>query len=437
MSNTNQPQPLQPRGCLSYATGTCFFPRATAIALVLLVGSQTLAMAMTYYVAPYGDDQNPGTQAAPFQTVPHGLARADAGDTVFIESGTYDLAGFATTFDYALTLTGEDKGSTILTNGGTLTFSKSLTVENVTFRNWRSTVLKPSVPEGGLLDGVVIQNCIFENLASAINTGKDPRGVITNVKIANCEFRNMEGNGVAAISIAYGVISNVQVTNNSFRNLKSTTKGCSAVVVGSNATRATTKDILISENEMDAICGPTVVVDGAGPEVHGILAYGTNVRILKNIVRNLNTGTDHEAIYMKASHSVIGDNVVENCGSGGGGADITSKGGEASEGNVISGNRITGAQPGRGMLINGGTIVKGNHIKKPNGLNGIDVYAYGKPVTITNNYVETKLGSAIRLEDGRDAIISDNVAISYEGTPIKVRDSVGTTIQANQERQVP
>ena len=314
----------------------CFrsFRRATAVALMLLVCSQTLAMAITYYVAPHGNDENPGTQTAPFRTVPQGLARAGPGDTVFIESGTYDLAGFATTVDHALTLTGEDKSSTVLTNGGTLTFSKSLTVENVTFRNWRSTVLKPSAPEGRLLDGVVVRNCIFENLASAINAGKEPRGVITNVKIANCEFRNMEGNGVAAISIAYGVISNVQVTDNTFRNLKSTTKGCSAVVVGSNATRATTKDILISENEMDTIWGPTVVVDGAGPEVHGILAYGTNVRILKNIVRNLNAGTDHEAIYMKASHSVIGDNVVENCGSGGGGADITSKGGEASDGNV-------------------------------------------------------------------------------------------------------
>jgi hypothetical protein len=404
---------------------------------MLLVCSPTLATAITYYVAPHGDDQNPGTQTAPFRTVPRGLARAGAGDTVFVKSGTYDLAGFATTVDYALTLTGEDKGGTVLSNGGTLTCAKSLTVENVTFRNWRSTVFKPAASEGGLLDGFVVRNCIFEDLASAINTGKEPKGVITNVKIANCEFRNMEGNGVAVISIAYGVISNVQVTGNTFKNLKSTTKGCSAVVVGSNATRATTKDILISENEMDTIWGPTAVVDGAGPEVHGILAYGTNVRILKNIVRNLNAGTDHEAIYMKASHSVIADNVVENCGSGSGGADITSKGGEASEGNVISGNRITGPQPGRGMLINGGTIVKGNHIRKPNGFNGIDVYAYSKPVTITGNFIETKLGSAIRLEGGKDAIISDNIAVSYEGTPIKVRGSLGTTIQANQERQVP
>ena len=173
MSNTNQRQPLQPRGCLFYATGICFFRRATAVAIILLVCSQTLAMAMTYYIAPHGDDENPGTQAAPFQTVPHGLARAGAGDTIFIESGTYDLAGFATTVDYALTLTGKDKGSTVLTNGGTLTCSKSLTVENVTFRNWRSTVFQPSVG-GGLLGRIRVRNCIFEGLgAMPFNTARN------------------------------------------------------------------------------------------------------------------------------------------------------------------------------------------------------------------------------------------------------------------------
>ena len=73
-------------------------------------------------------------------------------------------------------------------------------------------------------------------------------------------------------------------------------------------------------------------------------------------------GRDHEAIYMKASYSAIADNFVHNCGSGGGGADITSKGGELSDGNVITGNRITGDQPGRGMLINGGAVIKNNHV---------------------------------------------------------------------------
>ena len=84
-------------------------------------------------------------------------------------------------------------------------------------------------------------------------------------------------------------------------------------------------------------------------------------------------------IMMAGMIMTIAQNTVHNCGSGGGGADIASKGGELSKGNVITGNRITGDRPGRGMLINGGTVIKDNYIKKTNGFNGIDVYAYGKP----------------------------------------------------------
>jgi hypothetical protein len=407
----------------------------TEILAVVLFHTPLAVAATTHHVAPDGSDTNPGTEEAPFRTVQQGTKHAGPGDTVYIRAGTYDLSGFSTTIDRPLSLIGEDKKSTVLANGGTLTFSRSLAVRNITFRNFSRTVLKPLAREGETLDGILVEHCVFENLSSGINTGKDPRGVITNVRISNCEFRDMEGTGVAAIAFVYGLISDVRITNNSFKNMKSTRKGCTAVVVGSNATRATTKDVILSDNEMDRITGPTTEVGGAGPEVHGILAYGTNLRILKNTVKNLNAGRDHEAIYMKASSSTIAENIVHNCGSGGGGADITSKGGELSEGNVITGNRITGDQPGRGMLINGGTVIRDNYIKKTNGFNGIDVYAYGKTVTIFGNYVETKTGAAIRLDGGKDAVISDNVAICYDGTTIKVRNSTGTQSRQNVERK--
>ncbi len=398
------------------------------LAAVLLYASAADA-ANTYYVAPDGSDTNPGTESMPLKTVQKGMTQAGAGNTVYIKAGTYDLRGFSKTLHQPLVLIGEDKDSTILTNGGTLIFSQSLTVKNLTFRSYDSTVLRPFAGDEGKLDGVFIENCIFEKLSSAINTGKDPKGIITNVNISNCEFRNMEGGGVSAIAITYGLISDVRIIDNSFKNLKSTRKGCMAVVIGSNATRTTTRDIHISGNQMDTITGPTMVVREAGTEVHGILAYGTNLNILRNTIKNLNAGRDHEAIYMKARNSTIANNVIHNCGSGGGGGDICSKGGELSEGNVITENRITGNQPGRGMLVNGGTLITGNHIKKTNGFNGIDVYAFGKPVTISNNYVETKTGTAIRLDGGKNAVISNNVVICHEGTTIKVRNSTGTKIR--------
>ena len=402
---------------------------ATGLRMALSAG-----VATTFHVALDGNDSNNGNKEKPFKTIQKAINQAGLNDTVYIKSGTYDLDGFAKTIDYPLTLLGEDKKSTILTNGGTLTFSNGLTIRNLTFSKYSPTVLQPFVKKGEKLDGVSIENCIFERLYSAIACSRDTKGEITNVNISKCQFLNLEGTRAHGIVITSGVLSNVQITKNTFKNLKSTRKGCTAVVIGSNATRTTTNDILISDNNMDSITGPTTVVRGSGPEVHGILAYGTNVRILKNTVKNLNAGRNHEAIYMKASDSTIADNVVHNCGSGGGGADISSKGGKQSEGNVITGNKITGDQPGRGMLINGGTVIKDNYIKKTNGFNGIDIYAFGKTVLVSGNHVETKSGSAIRLDGGKNAVISDNVVISYEGVPIKMKNSPGTKTSGNKAR---
>lgn len=43
----------------------------------------------TYYVAPNGDDSNPGTEAQPFRTLDKGISVLDSGDTLYIREGTY------------------------------------------------------------------------------------------------------------------------------------------------------------------------------------------------------------------------------------------------------------------------------------------------------------------------------------------------------------
>jgi hypothetical protein len=59
-----------------------------ALAVLLAPGG---AAARTYYVAPAGSDKNAGTQDAPFATVTHAQAAADAGDTVCLRGGKYTL----------------------------------------------------------------------------------------------------------------------------------------------------------------------------------------------------------------------------------------------------------------------------------------------------------------------------------------------------------
>src|SRR5262249_45232346 len=44
----------------------------------------------TYYVATNGNDSNPGTISQPFRTIKKGIGILNAGDTLYIRSGTYN-----------------------------------------------------------------------------------------------------------------------------------------------------------------------------------------------------------------------------------------------------------------------------------------------------------------------------------------------------------
>ncbi|MBV6800110.1 DUF1565 domain-containing protein, partial [Xanthomonas euvesicatoria] len=61
-----------------------------AIAIAACVPPCT-AVAADWYVAPTGNDGNPGTRAAPFASVMAAQAAASGGDTVYLRGGTYRL----------------------------------------------------------------------------------------------------------------------------------------------------------------------------------------------------------------------------------------------------------------------------------------------------------------------------------------------------------
>jgi hypothetical protein len=70
--------------------------RITVAVLARLLASSLLAAgtslcAATFFVAPAGSDDNPGTQAKPFATVQRAQDAASPGDTVYIRGGTYAI----------------------------------------------------------------------------------------------------------------------------------------------------------------------------------------------------------------------------------------------------------------------------------------------------------------------------------------------------------
>jgi len=365
-------------------------------------------------ISTSGNDGAAGSAAAPYLTLQKAMSAAQAGDTVYIAKGEYDCAEFSAEVNHPLTIVGESKDATILKNFGGLKFTSGLGVKKLTFADSRGTIFKPSAAEGQKLDGVLIEDCAFTNIRNGVVSDEASLGAITNFTVRNCHFKDMAGDKVYGIAITTGTISRVIIADNTFQNLATTRKACVAIAIGGNQTRDTAADIIISGNRIENVSGPSDV------ETHGILGYGKKLQIIKNTVKGLNKGGNHEAIYLKASHSLVAENVLEDCSSDQG--DIGIKGGELSGDNIIRDNRILGQGTGLGIYAHGSVVVKGNRIQKPNGDMGIRLIAYNKPVVVQDNYVEVTRAS-VRINDCPDTTITGNTFVSNLDNPIDLTGS--------------
>jgi len=330
------------------------------VSTILMMTQST--MAETFYVDknhPEANDNNPGTESLPFETVQKGINTAASRDTVFIKIGNYNLSGFSKDLDQPLTILGEQKDSTILDSISTLNIigtsdTDIFTLENVKFTNYLGSIFNLTVADGDTLDGIYISECIFDKVERTSKTrlflaryDVSPGGIVTNINISNCDFLGLIAPGVKYIYIYEGIISNINITNNNFYNIisNSDTRGAVAINVGTNSNLALNKNILISGNFID-----TIIASNIGEiETHGILAYGDSMQIINNTVRFMTPGDDHEAIYMKGSYSLIDNNVMINCTSKQGA--IAIKGGGDSFHDIISNNRVQSNQGGKEYIL--------------------------------------------------------------------------------------
>lgn len=67
--------------------------RGACLWFALLVVLATRAGAGTFFIAPGGDDENPGTIESPFGSFEHAIDLLAAGDTLYVRGGTYMLHG--------------------------------------------------------------------------------------------------------------------------------------------------------------------------------------------------------------------------------------------------------------------------------------------------------------------------------------------------------
>ena len=427
-----------------------FIPKKGVIVLWLVIclflsfrAEATLFFVDQHHVL--ANDNNPGTEQQPFETVQRGLDLAIAGDTVFIKNGIYDLSGYTKDLLTPIAIIGEDKNETILQNMGTLTITAAaetdlFVLRNVKFTSYQESLINLSAGSTETIDGVHISDCIFDSVICSSKRriiqaryDVDSAAVITNINISNCEFLGALGPGVKFIYLYQGILSNINITNNRFLNLYSTseTRGATAIYIGNNSTLTTTKDVIISGNFIDHIYAHDV----GEVETHGVLAYGENLKIYNNAVRNMNPGQDHEALYIKGSNSLIANNVLINCTSNQGA--IAIKGGGKSFYDTIRNNRIQSDQSGRGLYSAGPEyiVMENNYVKNTyyDSQQGMFIYAAnGSSCSMKGNYSQSG-GVAAYMNEVSGGEITNNTLISYSAEPIKLVNSIAIYINGNLE----
>ena len=168
--------------------------RVTTLVLCAISGS---ALAADVYVAPTGDDANPGTAAMPMATIDAAVAAAAAGDTVHLAPGTYEGDEHrGHDIDFDLTFVGDGPRGSVVVSGadGTISFSN------------------PALASGRFMAvtdaDVTLENITFDQLNLFDEPGPPGHGVVANMTggslhMIGCDFTE---NRVQTVGGAYGGI---------------------------------------------------------------------------------------------------------------------------------------------------------------------------------------------------------------------------------------
>ncbi|MFY9948581.1 MAG: DUF1565 domain-containing protein, partial [Candidatus Sulfotelmatobacter sp.] len=187
----------------SQRTAKCYLVRALFLLLSCLFVLSLGAQATVYYVAKNGNDSNSGSASAPWLTIGHAAAEAQAGDTVYVGAGTYNESDlFANSGTASAPITFNGQGVAIVDGTGvacctTPSFASSnnflccntqglftigatsgvsyLTIEGFTIQNYK-TSSKTEVPAGILIAGSGTGINILNNTVKNIQTTAGKNG---------------------------------------------------------------------------------------------------------------------------------------------------------------------------------------------------------------------------------------------------------------------
>ena len=190
---------------------------------------------VTYYVSTTGNDNNAGTQSAPWRTIQHGADTVHPGDTVLVMGGTYNEVV-------------------------TLKTSGNASAGYITFKNYPGQ--SPIVDGTGLAIGASGQTGLFSL-----------EGTFNYIVIQGFEIRNYSSStrGKVPVGIDFeGAGSNIEILNNHIHNIVQTLSSCNAanalaVALYGTQAPASINNVTLWGNEIDhntTGCSENVSFDG-------------------------------------------------------------------------------------------------------------------------------------------------------------------------------
>lgn len=301
---------------------------ASLIIIILTASLKTVTNAAptTFYVAPNGNNNNPGSLSQPWQTIAHAASSSQVkpGDTVYIRAGVYNeyiQQNISGSSSAPITYENYPGEKPIITGTG----------------SWRWHILEQSY--------ITIKGLTFQNFGDGgiqIRTRKDS---ITNVKILNCTFENqfpVDENGAKTIHVTTAGTSfnldNIVIANNNFFNVDSgphpsiqVAGNAQKVSIVNNVVAGTSSIVIGIAGRTDIGQPDNILIKGNHILNHGFLdianennnspgiyldAAGNNIVIENNVihdgVRGIMLSAEPVASSLVTQHAIVRWNVLYN-----------------------------------------------------------------------------------------------------------------------------
>lgn len=358
----------------------------TAVALAV-AGIAGAASAATYYVSTTGDDDNAGTQAAPFKTIQKALSSL-VGDAswnckIMIEAGTYkiesELKPTSGTYEFTVqSISGDPSDVTIDAQGVSRCFNctgaSKLTFKGITFINGSASGHGGGVfaTAGCAFEDCVVRNCTATGYGGGIFSN-DSLNHLSNVLVDGCSATSSDSDG-GGIYVS-GRLGAEGMSNCRIYNCRAGRRGGGlALSLASSGATNTVSDCDISCNTASgAACGG------------GIIAKNTIIRnctVTNNVCDYASdAGTGGSGIRL-VTYGMIdgclikGNSFTYNCSSyNGGGSAVWLESGSSLINSAIIGN--TGARSVGLQWASCGGILVSNCLFKSNVARRTDGYGRG------------------------------------------------------------